>query len=114
MGFSVSFYEFGYSKNIVNCSFLDSQSVAREFRLKRSIGKNDTYTELDRRISPLWKVMSDDKNKLILFKETVGNGRLKEAAVHTLFFIDKRSGDFRFRNYMNTEYINTIRGKCSF
>ena len=58
--------------------------------------------------------MSDDKNKLILFKEIKSFDNPKVSSVYTIFFIDKKSGECRFRNYVDTEYINTVRGECRF
>ena len=44
------------------------------------------------------------KGHLIDSATVTDNGRV--------FFIDKESGDFRFRNYLHAEYVNTIRGNC--
>ena len=62
--------------------------------------------------APAWAIMSDDDRKLIVFREMEKTINKKDRAVYSIFFIDKKSGDSRFRNYFDTEYINTIRGDC--
>ena len=104
----------GFSMERITCSFRDSQNILREFVLKRNGENNEMFMESDKTGGPYWKIMSDDKSKLILFKETQRPTTTKEASVYTVFFIDKQSGSFRFRNYVQTEYINTIIGKCQF
>ena len=101
----------GFSKESVTCSFRDSQNTYREFMVKAD---GDQYVDADKVNGPFWKVMSDDNNKLILFKEIRNTGVPTGKSVHTVFYIDRESGDFRYRNYIETEYINTVRGECRF
>ena len=110
----VTFYSaWGTSKN-VSCSFRDSQNVYREFMLKRIGNNEEFFMDAERADGPYWKIMSEDNKKLILFKESTRAGSIEVSSVYTIFFIDKNSGDFRLRNYVHTEYINTVRGGCRF
>ena len=102
----------GYTTEILTCSFRDSQNVYREFMLKRTSDKNPTFKDANIVDGPLWKVMSEDNSKFILFREMLKPMEKEGKSVYTLFFIDKESGDFRFRNYLHAEYVNTIRGSC--
>ena len=102
----------GFSTKTVSCSFRDSQNVYREFMLRRSGGDENTFMDSKKKDVPAWNVMSDDDGKLILFREMEKTINKKDRSVYSIFFIDKKSGDFRFRNYIHTEYINTIRGDC--
>ena len=102
----------GFSEKTISCSFRDSQNVYREFMLRRSGGDENTFMDSKKKDAPAWAVMSDDDAKLILFREMEKAINKREKAVYSIFFIDKKSGDFRFRNYIHTEYINTIRGDC--
>ena len=102
----------GYSKDNLTCSFRDSQNVYREFTLKRTADKDPTFKDTIVVDGPLWKVMSEDDRKFILFREMLKPIEKENKSVYTLFFIDKKSGDFRFRNYLHAEYVNTIRGNC--
>ena len=109
-----TFYPAWGISNNVSCSFRDSQNVFREFALKR-IGKNDEiFMDAKRADGPYWKIMSEDNDKLILFKESTTTVSIELSSVYTIFFIDKNSGNFRLRNYVQTEYINTVRGECRF
>ena len=103
---------FGFSAEIVTCSFRDSQNVYREFMLKRNDRIDGTFMDADKNSSPLWKVLSDDINKIVLFREIQKSDSRDKKSVYTLFFIDKESGNFRYRNYIHSEYINTVRGDC--
>ena len=80
--------------------------------LKRTADKNPTFKDANVVDGPLWKVMSEDDSKFILFREMLKPMEKERKSVYTLFFIDKESGDFRFRNYLHAEYVNTIRGNC--
>ena len=102
----------GYSTERLTCSFRDSQNTYREFMLKRTADKNPTFKDANVVDGPLWKVMSEDDSKFILFREMLKPIEKERKSVYTLFFIDKKSGDFRFRNYLHAEYVNTIRGSC--
>ncbi|MAU42471.1 MAG: hypothetical protein CMK57_01370 [Proteobacteria bacterium] len=102
----------GYATEILTCSFRDSQNVYREFMLKRTADKNPTFKGGNVVDGPLWKVMSEDDSKFILFREMLKPMEKEGKSVYTLFFIDKESGEFRFRNYLHAEYVNTIRGSC--
>ena len=102
----------GYSSEMLTCSFRDSQNVYREFMLKRTGDKDKTFKDANFVDGPLWKVMSEDDSKYILFREMLKPIEKERKSVYTLFFIDKKSGDFRFRNYLHAEYVNTIRGSC--
>ena len=102
----------GYSSEMLTCSFRDSQNVYREFMLKRTGDKDKTFKDANFVDGPLWKVMSEDDSKYILFREMLKPIEKEKKSVYTLFFIDKESGDFRFRNYLHAEYVNTIRGSC--
>ena len=102
----------GYTTEILTCSFRDSQNAYREFMLKRSADKDRTFKDANVVDGPLWKVMSEDDSKFILFREMSRPIEKERKSVYTLFFIDKKSGDFRFRNYLHAEYVNTIRGNC--
>ena len=102
----------GYSTETLICSFRDSQNVYREFMLKRTGDKDETFKDANFVDGPLWKVMSEDDSKFILFREIQKPIEKERKSVYTLFFIDKKSGDFRFRNYLHAEYVNTIRGNC--
>ena len=104
----------GYATELLTCSFRDSQNVYREFMLKRTADKNPTFKDANVVDGPLWKVMSEDDSKFILFREMLKPMEKERKSVYTLFFIDKESGDFRFRNYLHAEYVNTIRGTCRF
>ncbi len=102
----------GYSSEMLTCSFRDSQNVYREFMLKRTGAKDKTFKDANFVDGPLWKVMSEDDSKFILFREMLKPIEKERKSVYTLFFIDKKSGEFRFRNYLHAEYVNTIRGSC--
>ena len=102
----------GYSTEMLTCSFRDSQNVYREFMLQRTTDKEPTFKDANIADGPLWKVMSEDDSKFILFREMLKPIEKERKSVYTLFFIDKKSGDFRFRNYVHAEYVNTIRGNC--
>ena len=102
----------GYATEIITCSFRDSQSAYREFMLQRTTDKDPTFKDANNADGPLWKVMSEDDSKFILFREMLKPIEKESKSVYTLFFIDKKSGDFRFRNYLHAEYVNTIRGNC--
>ena len=102
----------GYSTEMLTCSFRDSQNAYREFMLKRTGDEDKTFKDVNFVDGPLWKVMSEDDNKYILFREMLEPIEKERKSVYTLFFIDKKSGDFRFRNYLHAEYVNTIRGSC--
>ena len=80
--------------------------------LKRIGDKDPTFMDANVVDGPLWKVMSEDGSKFILFREMLKPTEKETKSVYTLFFIDKKSGDFRFRNYLHAEYVNTIRGNC--
>jgi len=80
--------------------------------LKRPADKDRTFKDANVVDGPLWKVMSEDDSKFILFREMSRPIEKERKSVYTLFFIDKKSGDFRFRNYLHAEYVNTIRGNC--
>ncbi len=95
----------GYTTEILTCSFRDSQNVYREFMLKRTADKNPTFKDTNVVDGPLWKVMSEDDSKFILFREMLKPMEKERKSVYTLFFIDKESGDFRFRNYLHAEYV---------
>ena len=82
--------------------------------MQRAGAKDEIFIDAEKHEGPYWKIMSDDKEKLILFKELDTLNTPKPASVHSIFFIDKKSGDFRYRNYVHTEYINTVRGECLF
>ena len=82
--------------------------------LKRTADKDPTFKDSNIIDGPLWKVMSEDDSKFILFREMLKPMEKERKSVYTLFFIDKESGDFRFRNYLHAEYVNTIRGTCRF
>ena len=112
LGLFVIYPSIGFSTKIVSCSFRDSQNVHREFALRRSGGDENTFMDTKKKDGPAWSVMSDDDGKLILFREMEKTINKKERPVYSIFYIDKKSGDFRFRNYIHTEYINTIRGDC--
>ena len=112
LGFLIFYPTLGFSTKTVSCSFRDSQNVYREFMLRRSGGDENTFMDSKKKDVPAWNVMSDDDGKLILFREMEKTINKKDRAVYSIFFIDKKSGDFRFRNYIDTEYINTIRGDC--
>ncbi len=102
----------GYSTETLTCSFRDSKNVYREFMLTRTGDKDPTFMDANVVDGPLWKVMSEDGSKFILFREMLKPTEKETKSVYTLFFIDKESGDFRFRNYLHAEYVNTIRGNC--
>ena len=102
----------GHSTEMVTCSFRDSQNTYREFMLKRTGHKDPTFKDANIVDGPLWKIMSEDDSKFILFREMLKPIEKERKSVYTLFFIDKKSGDFRFRNYLHAEYVNTIRGNC--
>ena len=102
----------GYSTEMLTCSFRDSQNSYREFMLTRTGDKDPTFKNANIVDGPLWKVMSEDDSKFILFREMLKPIEKEKKSVYTLFFIDKKSGDFRFRNYLHAEYVNTIRGNC--
>ena len=102
----------GYTTEILTCSFRDSQNAYREFMLKRNADKNSTFKDANIADGPLWQVMSEDDSKFILFREMLKPMEKEGKSVYTLFFIDKESGDFRFRNYLHAEYVNTISGNC--
>ena len=102
----------GYATELLTCSFRDSQNVYREFMLKRTADKYPTFKDTNALDGPLWKVMSEDDSKFILFREMLRPIEKERKSVYTLFFIDKKSGAFRFRNYLHAEYVNTIRGNC--
>ena len=102
----------GYSTERLTCSFRDSQNTYREFMLKRTGHKDPTFKDANIVDGPLWKIMSEDDSKFILFREMLKPIEKERKSVYTLFFIDKKSGEFRFRNYLHTEYVNTIRGNC--
>ena len=104
----------GYAAEALTCSFRDSQNTYREFMLKRTADKEPTFKDASITDGPLWKVMSEDDSKFILFREMLKPMERERKSVYTLFFIDKESGDFRFRNYLHAEYVNTIRGTCRF
>ena len=114
----VSFYHLllyplvGYSTEKLTCSFRDSQDIYREFILERTADKEPTFKDANVVEGPLWKIMSEDDSKFILFREMLKPIEKARKSVYTLFFIDKKSGDFRFRNYLHAEYVNTIRGIC--
>ncbi len=109
----LSFYPLlGYATEILTCSFRDSQNVYREFMLRRTADKSQTFKDANIVDGPLWKVMSEDDSKFVLFREMLKPLEKERKSVYTLFFIDKKSGDFRFRNYLHAEYVNTIRGNC--
>ena len=112
LGLLVIYPSIGFSAKTVSCSFRDSQNVDREFVLRRSGGDDNTFMDSKKKDTPVWNVMSDDDSKLILFREMEKTINKKDRSVYSIFFIDKKSGDFRFRNYIHTEYINTIRGDC--
>ena len=112
LGLLILYPSLGFSTKTVSCSFLDSQNVYREFMLRRSGGDDSTFMDSKKKDAPAWNVMSDDDGKLILFREMEKTINKKDRSVYSIFFIDKKSGDFRFRNYIHTEYINTIRGDC--
>ena len=76
--------------------------------------KGDEYVDADKANGPFWKVMSDDNDKLILFKEIQNAVAQQSSSVYTIFYIDRKSGNFRYRNYIETEYINTVKGECRF
>ena len=80
--------------------------------LKRIGDKDPKFMDANAVDGPLWKVMSEDGSKFILFREMPKPTKKGTKSVYTLFFIDKKSGDFRFRNYLHAEYMNTIRGNC--
>ena len=80
--------------------------------LKRTGDKEPTFEDANIGAGSLWKVMSEDDSKFILFREMLKPIEKERKSVYTLFFIDKKSGDFRFRNYLHAEYVNTIRGNC--
>ena len=80
--------------------------------LKRIGDKDPTFMDANVVDGPPWKVMSEDGSKFILFREMLKPTEKETKSVYTLFFIDKESGDFRFRNYLHAEYVNTIRGNC--
>ena len=80
--------------------------------LTRTGDKDPTFMDTNVVDGPLWKVMSEDGSKFILFREMLKPTEKETKSVYTLFFIDKESGDFRFRNYLHAEYVNTIRGNC--
>ena len=80
--------------------------------LKRVGDKDSKFMDANAVDGPLWKVMSEDGSKFILFREMLKPTEKETKSVYTLFFIDKKSGDFRFRNYLHAEYVNTIRGNC--
>ena len=80
--------------------------------LKRTADKSPTFKDANVVDGPLWKVMSEDDSKFILFREMLKPMEKERKSVYTLFFIDKESGDFRFRNYLHSEYVNTIIGNC--
>jgi len=80
--------------------------------LKRTGDKDKTFKDASFVDGPLWKVMSEDDRKFILFREMLKPIEKERKSVYTLFFIDKESGEFRFRNYLHAEYVNTIRGNC--
>ena len=102
----------GYSTEKLTCSFRDSQNTYREFMLKRTGDKEPTFEDANIGAGSLWKVMSEDDSKFILFREMLKPMEKERKSIYTLFFIDKESGDFRFRNYLHAEYVNTIRGNC--
>ena len=102
----------GYSTEMLTCSFRDSQNTYREFMLKRTGDNDPTFEDANIGDGPIWKVMSEDDSKFILFREMLKPIEKERKSVYTLFFIDKKSGDFRFRNYLHAEYVNTIRGNC--
>ena len=112
LGLLIIYPSIGFSTKTVSCSFRDSQNVYREFTLRRSGGDDSTFMDSKKKDAPSWDVVSDDNSKLILFREMEKTIDKKERSAHSIFFIDKKSGDFRFRNYIHTEYINTIRGDC--
>lgn len=112
LGLLILYPSLGFSTKTVSCSFRDSQNVYREFMLRRSGGDENTFMDSKKKDVPAWNVMSDDDGKLILFREMEKTINKKDRSVYSIFFIDKKSGDFRFRNYIHTEYINTIRGDC--
>ena len=112
LGLFVIYPSIGFSAKTVSCSFQDSQNVYREFILRRSGGDENTFMDSKKKDAPAWAIMSDDDRKLILFREMEKTINKKDRSVYSIFFIDKKSGDFRFRNYIHTEYINTIRGDC--
>ena len=111
-GLLVLYPSIGFSAKTVSCSFRDSQNVYREFVLRRSGGDENSFMDIKKKDAPAWAIMSDDDRKLILFREIEKTINKKDRSVYSIFFIDKKSGDFRFRNYIHTEYINTIRGDC--
>ena len=76
----------GFSTKTVTCVFRDSQNVYREFKLKRTGENGKTFMEAEKKNSPFWKVMSDDKNKLILFREMLRPSNIKQGSVHSIFF----------------------------
>lgn len=112
--FALAYSVPGVSEEMVTCSFRDSKNVYRQFLLKKSDTNDEQFFDAQKVLGPYWKVMSNDEDKLILFKEVDRPRTGNDASVYTIFFIDKKSGDFRFRNYINTEYINTVRGECQF
>ena len=64
--------------------------------LKRTGDKDKTFKDVNFVDGPLWKVMSEDDSKFILFREILKPMEKERKSVYTLFFIDKESGDFRF------------------
>ena len=80
--------------------------------LKRTADIDPTFKDANVVDGPLWQVMSEDDSKYILFREMLKPTEKERKSIYTLFFIDKKSGDFRFRNYLHAEYVNTIRGNC--
>ncbi len=104
----------GFTKEIVVCSFRDQQNVYREFMLNKTETDIELFFNAEKVEGQQWNIMGDDKNKLILFKETERSNSGQVVSAYTVFFIDKKSGNFTFRNYMQTEYVNTVRGDCRF
>ena len=105
LGYIFIYPSLSFSTETVICSFRDSQNIYREFMLKRTGESDKTFMDVEKINSPFWKVMSDDKNKLILFREMLQPRSPKQGSVHSIFFIDKNTGTFRFRNYIHANIL---------
>lgn len=103
-----------FSANLLSCSFSDSKNNSRNFKLTRFENDNNKFKDLDGKKGPSWSVVSEDDKRLILFKELNTNLTSDSKFVNIIFFIDKVTGNFRFRNYLHLEYVNTVRGSCEF
>ena len=58
--------------------------------LKRTGDKDPTFENANIVDGPIWKVMSEDDSKFILFREILKPMEKEKKSVYTLLFIDKK------------------------